>query len=436
MSHPTQYFSYQGGLLSADGVSLAKVADHVGTPAYVYSATGFLAPLKELQKGLKGLDATVCFAVKSCSNLAILRLLSEAGAGMDLVSGGELHRAALAGIPGERIVFSGVGKTPGEMASALEYRSSGGKIGIWSFNVESTSELDVLNAVAKHLGRRARIALRFNPDVDAKTHPYISTGLKKNKFGLNRTEVVAIARSISQYPHLQLEGLSMHIGSQLLSLKPIEDAFVKMKTLIHELDGILKRPLLFADLGGGVGIAYEGSKSPRLCDYGSLVQKHFGPQALKGRSLKLFFEPGRAIAGNAGVLLTEVLHRKSRAQKDFLVVDAAMNDLLRPSLYGSHHEIVPVRKAAFRGKKKRTDIVGPICETGDRFAEERSFPAKVNSGELLAILSSGAYGFAMAGNYNSRPRPPEVLLVDGHVRIIRQRESYDDLVRGEVTELK
>lgn len=435
MSYPTEFFRYEGGQLAADGVALLKVADRVGTPAYVYSARGFLQPLRELQRGLKGLDTTVCFAVKSCSNLSVLRMLGSAGAGMDLVSGGELHRAALAGVPGEKIVFSGVGKTPGEMASALEYRSTGGKVGIWSFNVESTAEIETLNAVAKHLNRTARIALRFNPDVDAKTHPYISTGLRKNKFGLNRLEILKIARTIGRYPHLRLEGVSMHIGSQLLSFKPIEDAFKRLRQLIRELDAILEHPLTFADLGGGVGIAYEGTRAPKLKDYCKLVQKHFGPRAGLVRPLKLFFEPGRAIAGNAGVLLTEVLHRKARDQKDFLVVDAAMNDLLRPSLYGSHHEIVPVRKKAATGAKKKTDVVGPVCETGDRFAEEIAVPRGIDSGELLAILSAGAYGFSMSGNYNSRPRPPEVLLIDGKIKVIRVRETYDDLVRGEIIEL-
>lgn len=437
MSTPLEFFNYKNGSLCADGVSLSSVADLTGTPVYVYSSKALLSPLRQLQDGLKDLDHTICFAVKSNSNIAVLKLLADSGAGMDLVSGGELYRAGLAGVRGDQIVFSGVGKTPGEIVAALEYRGTG----IYSFNVESLSELEMINAVSRELKKTAPIALRFNPDVDAKTHPYISTGLKKNKFGLNRAEILKIAKQIKNSPDhysgLALRGISIHIGSQLLSLSPLADAFKRVCTLVDELDTILPSPLQFIDLGGGIGITYKNEKTPPLDTYCELILKTFGkmfgPTGSSKHKKRLLLEPGRSIAGNAGVLLTETLHRKVRSTKDFLIVDAAMNDLLRPSLYGSYHEIVPVEKAktASKGKTKTTDVVGPVCETGDCFASDRKMSTRLGQGDLLAILSTGAYGFTMSGNYNSRPRPAEVLLIDGQAHIIRPRESYEDLTRGE-----
>lgn len=432
MSHPNDHFFYKNGVLTCDGVSLIEIAESTGTPAYVYSAEAFLGGLRELQKGLSGMDATVCFAVKSNSNINILRMLAKAGAGVDLVSGGELFRAGAAGVPADRVVFSGVGKTPGEMAHALEF----GDKGIFSFNVESEGELEVLSAVATHIGGRkrdctARVALRFNPDVDPKTHPYISTGLKKNKFGLERREILSIAKNIDRFPGIAFEGLSIHIGSQLLSLSPLNDAFRKARELIEELDEILPKPISYVDLGGGVGITYKDEKAPSLSKYCDLIRKHFGPKAGLDRPLKILVEPGRSISGNAGVLLTEVLYRKSRKHKDFLIVDAAMNDLIRPSLYGSWHGIAPVRKRT--GPSRKTDVVGPVCETGDCFASERPLPRSIEPGDLIAILSAGAYGFTMSGNYNSRPRPCEVLVHNREIEIIRDRETYEDLVRGEIS---
>lgn len=426
MSKPFEYFTYKNGTLSADGVSLSEIADVTGTPVYVYSAEAFLTPFKKLQKGLAGLDHQICFAVKSNSNIAVLKLLASAGAGMDLVSGGELFRVEKAGVAGDRIVFSGVGKTPGEIAQALEYRGTG----IFSFNVESVSEMELINAVAIELNKRASIAVRFNPDVDAKTHPYISTGLKKNKFGMNRDEIKAMAKKVALNPEyyrgIDLRGISIHIGSQLLSLAPLKDAFGRVRELMTELNKTLREPIRVLDLGGGVGIAYKDEKTPKIEQYCDLIQKNFS----KFKNLKILLEPGRVISGNSGVLLTEVLHRKSRKEKDFLIVDAAMNDLIRPSLYGSYHEIVPVNKST-QGPLKKTDIVGPVCETGDCFASDRKMSSKLGQGELLAILSAGAYGFTMSGNYNSRPRPAEVLVEKGKFRVIRDRESYEDLVRGE-----
>ncbi|MDR3605920.1 MAG: diaminopimelate decarboxylase [Oligoflexia bacterium] len=434
MSKPLDHFHFKDGFLSAEGVSLVEVADATGTPVYVYSAQAFLEPLRKLGAGLRGVDHRVCFAVKSNSNLSILRMLAAEGAGMDIVSGGELFRAERAGVPGDRIVFSGVGKTPGEIAAALSYDEGRG---IFSFNVESLPELELINAVALELGKSARIALRFNPDVNAKTHPYISTGLKKNKFGMDRREILSIAAQVdenpSHYRGISIHGVGVHIGSQLLSLAPLQDAFTRLRELLGEIER--KAPsiqLEFVDLGGGLGISYAGEKAPSIEKYCALIRKIFDPKKAK-RPLKLLIEPGRLISGNSGVLLSEVLFRKSRPAKDFLIIDAAMNDLARPALYGSHHEIIAVEKKKNQGTKKKADVVGPVCETGDCFGENRGLGAKIEAGDLVAILSSGAYGFTMSSNYNSRPRPPEVLIQNGSFEIIRERESYDDLIRGETT---
>jgi len=426
MSKPLDYFPYnKNGQLTAEGIPLEKIADIVGTPAYVYSSDAFLSSLKSLQKGLAPLDHLICFAVKSNSNIAVLDLFAKAGAGMDLVSGGELYRAGYAGVPANRIVFSGVGKTPAEMRIALEFENEG----IRSFNVESVAELEVLNAVALEAGRRAPVALRFNPDVDAKTHPYISTGLKKNKFGIQRKEVVEIIRNHKKYPGIAFRGISIHIGSQLLSLAPMKDAFTRLRSLVAELDTLLDEPLQWVDLGGGVGITYKNEKAPSIAQYCALIVKMFGPKSGLQNPLQIIIEPGRSLTGNAGVLLTEVLYRKPRKDKDFLVLDAAMNDLARPSLYGSYHEIVATTKKS--GAKKKTDVVGPVCETGDCFAHDRALPVGLKQGDLVAILSAGAYGFTMSSNYNSRPRPPEVLVQGGKFRVIRERETYDNLIQGE-----
>jgi diaminopimelate decarboxylase len=431
LSQPLDHFNYLAGFLSAEKVSLTAIADETGTPVYVYSANAFLEPLARLKRGLAGLDHLICFAVKSNSNVSILRMLAEAGAGMDIVSGGELFRASRAKVPGQNIVFSGVGKTPGEIAAALEYDGAG----IFSFNVESLPELETINAVAIERGQVARVALRLNPDVNAKTHPYISTGLKKNKFGLNRNEILSILKMASEAPDhyrgIAIRGLGIHIGSQLLSLSPLEDAFKRVSALLAEIQKkIPATQLEFLDLGGGLGITYSKEKAPSVDEYCALIKKYFAPKKL-GRSLKLLIEPGRVLSGNSGVLLSEVLYRKRRQSKDFLIIDAAMNDLMRPSLYGSHHEIVAVEKKKNQGKTTRFDVVGPVCETGDCFGEGRKLGEKIDAGDLVAILSAGAYGFTMSSNYNSRPRPPEVLVRDGAFELIRERESYEDLLKGE-----
>lgn len=423
MSFPLEYFKYQSGLLSCDGVSLASVVEKVGTPTYVYSADALLSALAAFQRGLDGLHPMICFAVKSNSNVSILELLSKAGAGMDVVSGGELYRAGIAGVSGERIVFSGVGKTTQEMAAALHY----GENGIFSFNVESVEELAALNQVALQFGRKARIAFRFNPDVNAKTHPYISTGLKKNKFGLNRLEILKLSKKMKDYPGIDLKGISIHIGSQLTSLAPLAEAFALARSLITELQPLLKSPLEYVDLGGGLGITYKKENPPSIEDYCKLIRKHLGKSGLK-----ILIEPGRIISGNAGVLLTKVLFRKQRGPKDFLIVDAAMNDLMRPSLYGSYHEIVPVRKELQKRALRKTQIVGPVCESADCFGDNRKLSSELEKGDLLAILSAGAYGFSMASNYNTRGRPAEVLIEKGACRIIRRRESDRQQIENEL----
>lgn len=424
MSTPLTWFRYSHGILSADSVRLDRVAARFGTPAYVYSERAFLEPFRELKRRLGPLDPLVCFAVKANSNLEILSRLAREGAGMDLVSGGELRRALEARVPASRIVFSGVGKTEEEITEAL-------KRGIFSFHVESSPEMALIEQVASRFRTRAMVALRFNPDVDAKTHPYISTGLKRNKFGLNRREVVELCRRHQEFPHLRIHGISIHIGSQLLSLSPLRDSFSRVQELVPVLDRLLPEPLSFVDLGGGVGVRYKDERQPKIRDYCRLIVDHFGASSGLGRQIRVLIEPGRAIAGNAGVLLTRVLYRKRRARKDFLVLDAAMNDLMRPALYGSYHEIVPVVRGSRPGPSRSTDLVGPICESSDCFAYDRRLPAGLREGDLLAILSAGAYGFSMSSTYNSRPRPPEILIRSGRARLVRRRETYDDLVRAE-----
>lgn len=417
MSGPYDYFDYKKNELQTEGVALARVAERVGTPVYVYSTAALLSPLRELQRGLKGLDALVCFAVKSNSNLSVLRLLAKAGAGMDVVSGGELFRARRAGIPGKKIVFSGVGKTVREIEEAL-------RGGIFSFNVESAAELSAIQSVAARLGKSASVALRFNPDVDAKTHPYISTGLRKNKFGLEKREILALVREYRRFPRVRIRGISIHIGSQLLELAPLADSFARLRSLAGEIEPLLGEPLRFLDLGGGVGISYGDERSPSISAYCALIRKNFSD------SKRLLLEPGRLIAGNSGVLLSRVLYRKEKKTKDFLVIDAGMNDLLRPALYGSRHAVVPLLKKP--GKSGRSAcIVGPVCESADCFAENAALPENLAGGDLIALLSCGAYGFTMASCYNSRPRPPEVLVDRGKFRVIRKRESYADLIQGE-----
>ena len=410
------HFHYKAGHLFAENVGLAHIAAHVGTPFYCYSTATLERHYRVLADAFAGLDATICYAVKANSNQAVLATLARLGAGMDVVSEGELRRALASGCPADRIIFAGVGKTPTEMAYAL-------KQGILGFNVESEPELDALSAVATGLGLTARIAIRVNPDVDAKTHAKISTGKSENKFGIpygDARELYAHARTL---PGIDVAGIHMHIGSQITDLAPFRDAFALMRTLVLELraDGHHIRHL---DIGGGLGVPYRGIGDipPSPADYASIVRETLGD--LK---LKLILEPGRMIVGNAGVLVTRVIYSKEGADRTFTIVDAAMNDLIRPTLYEAHHEVWPLDEMKSASPPVQQDIVGPVCETGDYLALERALPPFA-PGDLIAILTAGAYGAVMSSTYNSRLLIPEVLVDGEEFAIVRPRQTYDDLI--------
>jgi diaminopimelate decarboxylase len=414
------HFQYRGDALHCEDVPLAQIAEAVGTPVFVYSYATLERHFRVFDGAFAGHDHLVCYSVKASSNLALLKTLFSFGAGADIVSAGELFRTLRAGCDPKKIVFSGVGKRDDEIEYALE-------TGILTFNVESVAELRAIDRVAGRLGKRAPIALRVNPDVDAETHPYISTGLKKNKFGISvdaAREAYRLARSL---PNLWVRGIDCHIGSQLTKTAPFRDAIGRVAVLAREIvaDGA-KLELL--DVGGGLGIPYqeEGEEPPSPSDYAAAITEAVAPFA--GLGLKIVCEPGRVIVGNAGVLLTRVLYLKQGDAKSFTIVDAAFNDLIRPAFYGSYHGIKPVVRR--EGATWVTDVVGPICETGDFLARDRSMiqPAQ---GDLLALMSAGAYGFTMASNYNSRPRAAEVLVKGDRFAVVRRREELEDLVRGE-----
>jgi diaminopimelate decarboxylase len=409
-------FYYQDSDFHCDHVDLAEIARGAGTPCYVYSAKAILDAYCAYDRAFGDMPHVVCFAVKANSTLGVLALLAKAGCGFDIVSGGELHRVMEAGGEPSRVVFSGVGKTPSEIEMAL-------RRGIRNFNCESEAELGEIDAVAKRLGVVARFALRVNPDVDAVTHKYISTGLRDHKFGIDIAEAPAVYARSRAYTNLQATGVDCHIGSQILDYSSILEAAGKVLTLIEVLraDG---HAIEHVDLGGGLGIAYEPERNaPAIDDFVKAIRERIG-----GRGLTVMIEPGRSIVGQAGVLLTKVLYRKRTASKEFVVVDAAMNDLIRPVLYEAHHEILPLHRTL--ADKIVADVVGPVCETGDFLARDRTLQG-VAAGEFLAVMSAGAYGFVQASNYNSRPRAPEVLVEDNSWRVIRRRETYEDLVRGE-----
>jgi diaminopimelate decarboxylase len=407
---------YDANDLYSEGVSLADIAAQAGTPCYVYSSRTILENYRAYDEALAGLPHRICYAMKANSSLGVAALLARAGAGFDIVSGGELFRVLKAGGEASGVVFSGVGKTAGEVEYALA-------AGIHSFNCESEAELSLLDALAARRGVRARVAVRVNPDVSPETHPYIVTGLRENKFGIGIAEVEAVYERARGLASLVMDGVSCHIGSQILDSGSILEAVDKMVALVERLRerGIAIRSL---DLGGGLGVAYlPGQLTPEIGAFVAAIRPK-----VEGRDLFLTLEPGRSIVGQAGVLLTRVLYRKCSPSKEFIVVDAAMNDLIRPSLYQSHHEIIPVRRTA-RGTIL-ADVVGPICESGDFLARDREI-ADALPGDLLAVSTAGAYGFVAASNYNSRVRPPEVLVEGGSWRVIRDRETYEDLVRGE-----
>jgi diaminopimelate decarboxylase len=407
---------YQDRTLTVDGIALADIAAESGTPCYVYSAATILANYQAYEQALQGSPHTICYAMKANGNLAILRLLARAGAGFDIVSGGELFRVLKTGGDPAKVVFSGVGKTAPEIEAALA-------AGIFAFNCESEPELALLDALAHRRGVVARVALRVNPNVDASTHAYISTGSLAHKFGIDIAEAEAVYGRARQYDNLLLEGVSCHIGSQQFDFDPMMQAADRVLDLIGRLraKGFAIRHV---DLGGGLGVAYKPEDSaPPIREFAAALR-----EKIAGHDLHLFLEPGRSIVGNAGVLLTRVLYRKKNGDKDFVVVDAAMNDLIRPALYDAHHEILPLR--ATQGCGLRADVVGPVCESGDFLAQDRQMP-EVFPGDLLAVCTAGAYGFVQASNYNARPRPAEVLIENGAWRVVRERETLDDLIRGE-----
>lgn len=410
-------YHYRQGRLGVEEVSLDEVAAAAGTPTYVYSAGMILERYAAYDKALAGLPHRVCYAVKANSSLAILALLARAGAGFDIVSGGELFRVLQAGGDPASVVFSGVGKSAEEIRYALES-------GVHSFNCESQAEIDVLNHVASRVGRRADVALRVNPDVNPVTHPYISTGLKDNKFGIDMSVIEQAYAYAASLPHLRLTGVSCHIGSQMLDSSPMVEAVQRLVALAQRLRAA-GHPIDHLDLGGGLGVQYQPhEQTPSIPDAISTLREALPTD----NSYTVFVEPGRSLVAEAGVLLTRVLYRKNNGGKEYVIVDAAMNDLIRPSLYKAFHEIVPV--VASDAPSITADIVGPVCESGDFLAKERSLPAPA-PGDLLAVKTAGAYGFGMASNYNSRGRAAEVLVEGSTFRTIRQRETWDDLIRGE-----
>lgn len=411
------YFEYRHGELYCEDVPVSRIAKEVGTPCYVYSHATLLRHFRAYDSAFGNIPHVVAFAMKANSNLAILRMMAAEGSGADIVSGGELFRALKAGVPASKIVFAGVGKSPDEIREAL-------KADILMFNVESPAEIHAIDDVAASVGKKARIALRINPDVDPKTHPYISTGMKKSKFGIAADRAVEEYKMASSLGHTDVVGVHAHIGSQLTDVTPFVDSLKKVVALIDTLKG-QGINIQYLNIGGGLGITYAEEKPPLPQDLADAISP-----LVKDLGLTLVMEPGRVIVGNAGILVTKALYEKAGETKHFIIVDAAMNDLLRPSLYGAYHEIRPVNEEAGHRAKQQMDIVGPVCESGDFLAKDR-FLAAVQPGELLAVMSAGAYGFVMASNYNSRPRVPEVLVKGEEMHVIRARETYDDLIRGE-----
>ncbi|MCH9806472.1 MAG: diaminopimelate decarboxylase [Alphaproteobacteria bacterium] len=410
------HFSYKADVLHAENVDIAQMAAQVGTPFYCYSTATLERHYQVLSEAFKGCDALICFAVKANSNQAVLRTLAHQGAGMDVVSEGELRRARAAGVSADKIIFAGVGKTRDEMAYALME-------GILGFNVESEPELHALSAVASEMGKQAPIAIRVNPDVDAKTHAKISTGKSENKFGVPFDDAKALYDVASGLPGLDVAGIHMHIGSQITDLAPMRAAFSLMRELAETLiaSGIKLRHL---DLGGGLGIPYDATEPPPPDprDYAKVIRQELG-----GLGLKFVLEPGRMIAGNSGILVTRVIHVKEGADKTFLIVDAAMNDLLRPTLYEAHHDVLPVDEELKSMPPIVQDIVGPVCETGDYLALDRSLPP-FKEGDLLAVMAAGAYGAVMSSTYNSRLLVPEVLVNGEDYAIVRPRPTYEQMI--------
>ncbi len=408
-------FHYRNDELYCEDLPVSKIADAVGTPFYLYSNHTLANHFTVFDSAFDGIDHLTCFSVKANSNLAVLKTIINLGGGVDIVSGGELFRALRAGVDPLKVVFSGVGKQEQELSYALE-------TDILMFNVESSQELSAINRVAGRLDTRARIAIRVNPHIDPGTHPYISTGLKKNKFGIEVQQAMEDYRAARDLENVEVVGVDCHIGSQITEIGPFVDALRKVKELVLSLqeEGIGIR---YLDLGGGLGITYDQEKPPHPREYAAALKEE-----MRTLNCRLILEPGRVIAGNAGILVTRVVYIKKGTEKTFVTVDAAMNDLIRPSLYGSFQAIQPVVKG--EEGEMVADVVGPICESGDFLAKDRVLP-RLKPGDLIAVMSAGAYGFTMASNYNSRPRVPEIMVKGDTFHITRRREEYEDLIRGE-----
>jgi len=409
------HFKYRDNVLCCEDVSIQEISAKIGTPFYLYSYATLKRHFQVFNAAFEAVPKLICFSAKANTNLAVLKIFADMGCGLDIVSGGELFRGLKAGFSPDRIVYSGVGKRVDEIDYALE-------ADILMFNVESPVELELINRRAGKLKKRAPVAIRVNPDVDPKTHPYISTGLKKNKFGINMEAALESYRMAGSLDHVDVVGIDCHIGSQITETKPFEAALTSLKTLINSLKQ-MGTDIKYLDMGGGLGITYADETPPPLSEYAGTIT-----QQLKGMDLQLILEPGRVLVGNAGILVTKVLYRKSGAVKNFVIVDAGMNDLLRPTLYNAFHAIEPVVSST--KNLIVADIVGPICESSDFLAVDRSI-CDVESGDLLAVMSAGAYGYVMSSNYCSRPRVAEVMVKDDRFHVIRTRENYEDLIRGE-----
>ncbi len=404
------FFELKSGVLHAENVALTDIAEQYGTPCYVYSKQALTQAFNDFQAGLSTTDHLICFAVKANPNIAVLNVFAQLGAGFDIVSGGELARVLAAGGDPKKVVFSGVGKTADEMRAALD-------AGILCFNVESASELVRLNQVAEEMGKVAPVSLRVNPNVDAKTHPYISTGLKNNKFGVAIEDAVSVYQKAAAMPNIAVHGVDCHIGSQITEIAPFIDALDRVLGLVEALEGH-KIHISHIDVGGGIGITYDNETPPEFKQYTQAIL-----EKLNKKQVKLLFEPGRALVGNAGVLLTKVEYLKPTESKNFAIVDAAMNDLMRPALYDAYHDIVPAQTRD--GEKTVYEIVGPVCETGDFLGHDRALNLREN--DILVVKSAGAYAMSMASNYNTRARAPEIMVDNNQCHIVRKREQITDL---------
>lgn len=412
-------FQYKGKSFYCEETPVAKIAEAVGTPFYLYSIGTFLDHYLKLKEAFQSHDTLICFSTKANSNLTVLKSLVQQGAGLDIVSGGELFRAKKVGVDPSKIVFASVGKTPAEIEEAIRSK-------ILMFNVESAQELEVINAVAGRLKTRQKIAIRLNPDVAADTHHYITTGKKENKFGINMKTAYKLFMEAYRYPFLHFAGVHFHIGSQITEARPFIEAVRRCLEFIDSVSYGGRPPVEYLNIGGGLGIVYSKEKPQTAQQFASVILPLL--EKYKGR-LKLILEPGRFVSGNSGVLVTRVLYKKKAQTKAFVIVDAGMNDLIRPSFYGAHHEILPVSRHA-GARYEKADVVGPICESGDFLAKDRKLAA-VKPGDLLVVMSCGAYGFVMSGNYNSRPRAPEVVVRGNKFFVARRRETREDLIRHE-----